>query len=303
MKIIFMGTPNFATPILKALNEKYEVVMVVSQPNREKKKGNLIDTPVASLAKELNLKLIQPEKIIDSFEEIKNAQADVLVTAAYGQYISSKILSLFKKTINVHGSLLPYHRGGAPIQRSIMEGDEYTGVTIMEMAKKLDAGKIYSKKEYKIEEDDNSSTVFEKLSIIGRDLLMSSIEDIYNDINQGEEQDESIATYSSNITKEEELIDFKLPSKDVINKIRGLAMEPGAYFQIEDVKIKVFKAHVTDLESDFEAGSVVKVKKGIFIKTKDKVISLDLITYPGKKMMDGASFANGQKILAVGMVL
>ena len=166
MKIIFLGTPEFAVGILDSLNKKYEIALVISQPNRMKKKNQIIETPVAKFANENNLKLIQPESIKDYADEIISYNADVLITAAYGQYIPSKILNAFKYKLNVHGSLLPKHRGGAPIQRALMEGDEYTGVTIMEMAKKLDAGKMYAKQVYKIENDDNSSSLFKKLSVI-----------------------------------------------------------------------------------------------------------------------------------------
>nr|MCR5232141.1 methionyl-tRNA formyltransferase [Acholeplasmatales bacterium] len=153
MKIIFLGTPEFASKVLEALDSKYEIKLVISQPNREKKKGVLIDTPVASYAKSHNLELLQPEAIKDIYDVIKDVDADTLITAAYGQYIPTKILNLFKTKLNVHASLLPLHRGGAPIQRCLMNGDTKTGVTIMEMEKRLDAGKIYAKEEYIINPD------------------------------------------------------------------------------------------------------------------------------------------------------
>ena len=300
MKIIFLGTPEFAVESLKALNSKYEVCLVISQPNRVKKKGKLIDTPVAAMAKELNLELYQPLSIKDGYEYIKSFNADVMVTAAYGQYIPSKILKLFKKCINVHGSLLPAHRGGAPIQRSLMNGDLYSGVTIMQMAKRLDAGRIYSVEKYKIEDSDNSTTLFEKFSIIGANLLMSSIEDIYNEVNLGIEQDESLATYSPNIDPSEEMIDITRNSKDIINQIRGLAMDPGAYLMVGDIKLKVYKASEVKTDSTLEPGTVLQVKKGIVIKTNDSAISLDLILMPGKKIVTGRDFSNGQKIFSLG---
>ena len=159
MKIVFMGTPEFAVPILEKLNELYEIKLVISQPNRVKKKNVFIDTPVAKIAKELNLNLIQPENIKDEYEYIKNIDADLLISAAYGQYVPTKILNLFKKCINVHASILPKHRGGAPIQRCLIEGDKLTGVTIMEMTKKLDAGKIYAIKEYEIKDDGKQGII------------------------------------------------------------------------------------------------------------------------------------------------
>lgn len=303
MKIVFMGTPSFAVPVLKALNEKYEVVLVVSQPDRAKKKNQLIKTPVHDAACELGLKIIQPESIKDSFEEIKNVEADVLVSAAYGQYIPTKILRLFKKTLNVHGSLLPKHRGGAPIQRCLINGDDKTGVTIIEMAKKLDAGRMYAKREYEILDSDNNSTLFDKLSIIGTELLMEVIEDVYNEINLGEIQDENEVTFSSNITREEEKLSFNDTSRNIFNKIRGLSMEPGAYLEYKNIKLKVFGSKIIDYCGQELAGTVLCVKKKILIKTLDGALELTSVLMPGKKIMTGQEFSNGQKLFELNDVL
>ncbi|MBO5542158.1 MAG: methionyl-tRNA formyltransferase, partial [Acholeplasmatales bacterium] len=280
-----------------------EIALVISQPNREKKKGALIPTPVANLATELGLKLIQPEKIADAYSDILEAKADVLISAAYGQYIPSKILNLFKYKINVHGSLLPLHRGGAPIQRCLINGDTKTGVTIMEMAKGLDTGKIYSMVEYQIEDDDNSTTLFEKLSVIGRDLLLNTIEDIVNDKNLGIPQDDSKSTYSKNIEKEEELIKLNNTSKNIVNQIRGLAMTPGAYINVSNINLKVYKASIREYSGNELPGTILSIKKEILIKTKDGAISLELVQMPGKKIITGKEFSNGQKLFTVGRVL
>ncbi len=303
MRIVFMGTPEFACNVLSGLNDKYEIALVISQPNREKKKGVLIPTPVANLATELGLKLIQPEKIADAYSDILEAKASVLVSAAYGQYIPSKILNLFKYKINVHGSLLPLHRGGAPIQRCLINGDTKTGVTIMEMAKGLDTGKIYSMAEYQIEDDDNSTTLFEKLSVIGRDLLLNTIEDIVSDKNLGIPQDDSKSTYSKNIEKEEELIKLNNTSKNIVNQIRGLAMTPGAYINVSNINLKVYKASIKDYSGNELPGTILSIKKEILIKTKDSAISLELVQMPGKKIITGKEFSNGQKLFTVGQVL
>ena len=303
MRIVFMGTPEFACNVLSGLNDKYEIALVISQPNREKKKGVLIPTPVANLATELGLKLIQPEKIVDAYSDILEAKADVLVSAAYGQYIPSKILNLFKYKINVHGSLLPLHRGGAPIQRCLINGDTKTGVTIMEMAKGLDTGKIYSMAEYQIEDDDNSTTLFEKLSVIGRDLLLNTIEDIVSDKNLGIPQDDSKSTYSKNIEKEEELIKLNNTSKNIVNQIRGLAMTPGAYINVSNINLKVYKASIKEYSGNELPGTILSIKKEILIKTKDSAISLELVQMPGKKIITGKEFSNGQKLFTVGQVL
>jgi len=303
MKIVFMGTPSFSVPILEALNEKYEIALVISQPNRVKKKGVFIDTPVASKAKELNLNLIQPEKINDEFEYLANLKADVLITAAYGQYVPTKILDLFKFKLNVHGSILPYHRGGAPIQRCLMEGDKKTGVTIMEMTKKLDAGKIYGIKEYEILDTDNASILFEKLSIIGRDLLLELFEDIISGKNIGIEQDDKIATFSKNIDKEEEKIDINDTSINIRNKIRGLAYDPGAYLEIDGIRLKIFDVKIVENNSNNKPGTILQTKKEIIIKTKDSAISLESVLYPGKRIMTGKEFSNGQKIFKDGEII
>ncbi len=303
MKILFMGTPEFSVPILEALNEKYEISLVISQPNRVKKKGVFLDTPVAAKAKELGLNLFQPEHIKEHVDYITSVDADIIVTAAYGQYVPSIILNSFTKCINVHGSILPKYRGGAPIQRCLMNGEKTTGVTIMEMTKKLDAGVMYAKAYYDILEDDNNQTLFNKLSIIGRDLLLENIEDIYNGKNVGEPQDETLATYSPNIAKEEEKIDLNDKSINIINKIRGLAYEPGAYLEVDGIKLKVFKAKEVSCDTDFEVGYVIDTKKRIVLKTLDSAIELLEVLYPGKKIISGKEFSNGQKLFNCGSVI
>ena len=298
-----MGTPEFSVPILEALNDKYEVLLVISQPNREKKKGVYIDTPVCKCAKELGLNIIQPENIKDEYENIKSYNADTLITAAYGQYIPTKILNLFKFKLNVHGSLLPKHRGGAPIQRCLMEGDKITGVTIMEMTKGLDQGKMYCKSEYQIDENDNSTTLFNKLSIIGRDLLLDNLDDIYNGKIEGIIQDDSLSTYSSVIKPDEEEIDIKASAQEIRNKVRGLAMNPGAYLNIKGIKLKIFDVGIIEDNSNLEPGYVISTKKGIIIKTGKDSISLLSVLMPGKKIISGKDFSNGQKIFNEGEII
>ena len=298
-----MGTPEFAVPTLEALNEKYDVVLVVSQPDRAKKKNQIIMTPVHECADRLGLNIIQPESIKDSYEIIKNVEADVLVSAAYGQYIPSKILNLFKYTLNVHGSLLPKHRGGAPIQRCLINGDSKTGITIIEMAKKLDAGKMYTKVSYDILDEDNNTSLFEKLSIIGRDLLMNTIEDVYSGKNEGIAQNEDEATFSPNINPSEELISFNDTALNIFNKIRGLSNEPGAYIMHNDIKLKVFELKIVEDNSDAECGTVLCIKKKIIIKALDNAIELTRVLMPGKKIISGSEFATGQKLFNLGDIV
>lgn len=298
MKIIFMGTPNFAVPSLEALNEKYEVVLVVSQPAKpEGRKGILKNPPVALKALELGIQLFQPEHIKNEYEYFKNIKADMIVTAAYGQFIPTKILNLYKKCINVHGSLLPHHRGGAPIQRAIINGDKKTGVTIMEMVKKMDAGRMYASSEIPILDSDNNSSLFEKLAIIGKNLLMENIEDIYNGKNDGIMQNEGEATISPNIAPEEEKINFNIDARKVFNLIRGLSDEPGAYCEYNGQRIKIYKASIEKNDSDASPGTIINIKKSLIVKCKTDAISILELQIPGKKRMNVKDFLNGQKLL------
>lgn len=298
MKIIFMGTPNFAVPSLEALNEKYEVVLVVSQPAKpEGRKGILKNPPVALKALELGIQLFQPEHIKSEYEYFKNIKADMIVTAAYGQFIPTKILNLYKKCINVHGSLLPHHRGGAPIQRAIINGDKKTGVTIMEMVKKMDAGRMYASSEIPILDSDNNSSLFEKLAIIGKNLLMENIEDIYNGKNEGIMQNEEEATISPNIAPEEEKINFNIDARKVFNLIRGLSDEPGAYCEYNGQRIKIYKASIEKNDSDASPGTIINIKKSLIVKCKTDAISILELQIPGKKRMNVKDFLNGQKLL------
>ena len=298
MKIIFMGTPNFAVPSLEALNEKYEVVLVVSQPAKpEGRKGILKNPPVALKALELGIQLFQPEHIKNEYKYFKNIKADMIVTAAYGQFIPTKILNLYKKCINVHGSLLPHHRGGAPIQRAIINGDKKTGVTIMEMVKKMDAGRMYASSEIPILDSDNNSSLFEKLAIIGKNLLMENIEDIYNGKNEGIMQNEEEATISPNIAPEEEKINFNIDARKVFNLIRGLSDEPGAYCEYNGQRIKIYKASIEKNDSDASPGTIINIKKSLIVKCKTDAISILELQIPGKKRMNVKDFLNGQKLL------
>lgn len=298
MKIIFMGTPNFAVPSLETLNKKYEVVLVVSQPAKpEGRKGILKNPPVALKALELGIQLFQPEHIKNEYEYFKNIKADMIVTAAYGQFIPTKILNLYKKCINVHGSLLPHHRGGAPIQRAIINGDKKTGVTIMEMVKKMDAGRMYASSEIPILDSDNNSSLFEKLAIIGKNLLMENIEDIYNGKNEGIMQNEEEATISPNIAPEEEKINFNIDARKVFNLIRGLSDEPGAYCEYNGQRIKIYKASIEKNDSDASPGTIINIKKSLIVKCKTDAISILELQIPGKKRMNVKDFLNGQKLL------
>lgn len=300
MKIIFMGTPQFSVKPLEALASKYEVVLVVSQPSvYDRKKKVLKDPPVVEKAKELGIDVFQPESIKNEAEYFKNIKADMIVTSAYGQFIPTKILNLYSKCINIHGSLLPYHRGGAPIQRAIIEGDKTTGVTIMEMVRQMDAGRMYAKVETDILDTDNNSSLFERLSDLGTKVLMDNIEDIYSGKNEGIPQDETLVTISPNISPEEERIDFNKSNKDVFNLIRGLSFEPGAYAMFNDIRVKIYESKMVEDNSNLLPGTIISLNKEMKVKCLVGAISILKLQVPGKKMMNIKDFLNGQKLFNV----
>lgn len=296
MKVIFLGTPSFAVPTLEMLNKYYEVVLVVTKKDARGNHNKIIYSPVKEKALELGLQLFQPERLKDDYKPLLETGAHMLVTAAYGEFIPSVVLKEFKYKLNVHGSLLPKRRGGAPIQRALMEGDTYTGVTIMEMAKKMDAGKIYSQRRLEILPSDNSTTLFQKLSIIGRDLLKETLPSIIAGTNQGVKQNEEEATFSYVLTKADEIIDFNKTSIDLFNQIRALALEPGAYFKFKDQPYKILASKVVETNKDALPGTILSLNKEFVIKTKDKALSILKIKPAGKKTMDVLSFLNGQRI-------
>lgn len=298
MKIVFMGTPEFAVPILEALAQKYDVSLVVCQA--DPKPGKF--PAVKKKAIELGIKVFQPLKIKDDYEEILATGADVLITAAYGQFVPTKLLKKFKKCINVHGSLLPKRRGGAPIQRAIMEGDLKTGVTLIEMVKKMDAGVMYAKGEIPITEEDTADDLFYKLSILGRDLLMENICDIVSNHNLGIPQDEALATISPNLTKEEEKIDFNKSAFFVVRQINGLSSNPGGYIMINGNLVKVYKAKVLNGYNG-KPGEVVSINKHLVIMASDSGVEILTLKPAGKKIMPASSYLNGQRLLQIGDVL
>ena len=215
LKIVFMGTPEFSVPILEVLYNTYDVVGVVTQPDKlVGRKKELQMSPVKKFALEKGLKVLQPVKIREDYEDIMSLNPDLIVTAAYGQIVGMKLLNSPRfKSINVHGSLLPKHRGGAPIQRAIMNGDKVTGITIMYMAKKMDAGDILAQKELKIEDTDTSTTLFNKMSLLGRDLLMETIPSLVEGLITPIKQNDEEATFSYNLESTEEEIDFTKDAK------------------------------------------------------------------------------------------
>lgn len=305
--IIFLGTPKFAVPILKALaDEKYEIKAVVTQPDKKVgRKQEVTESPVKVLAQKLNLPVFQPAHLAKSEEvaALIAMHADLIITAAYGQFLPSKFLQSARiAAVNVHGSMLPKYRGGAPIQYALINGDKQTGVTIMEMVKQMDAGAIYAQKAIDIQKDDTAGTVFEKLSFLGRDLLLQTLPQIIADPQKKTAQDEAKVVFSPNISKEQEQIKISMTATEANNLIRGLNPDPGAYLLVDNKRFKVWRAEVTPETTSLSAGTVVDNKKRFAISfANHTVLNLLEVQPAGKKKMTVKSFLNGQgKSFAIG---
>ncbi len=291
-----MGTPDFAVPILKELIDKTEVVLVVTQPDKlVGRKQILTPSPIKKLALEKKIPLFQPNKIREEYDMILNTEADIIITCAYGQIIPKSILDYPKLgCINVHASLLPKYRGGAPIHWCLINGDEKTGITIMYMAEKMDNGDIITQKDYKIEPSDNVGTLHEKLSEIGAQLLIQTLPSIINGTNQKIAQEESNVTYAYNIKREEERLDFKKTGKEIINQIRGLNPWPLANFLLENQEYKVLEARFLKKEHKEEIGKIIEITKQNFgITCQDGILYIEKIKPFGKKEMVIKDYLNG----------
>lgn len=301
-----MGTPQFSVPILKELNKEYDVAAVVTQPDRPVgRKRKIVKTPVKAAAEELEIPVLQPEKLSGSEEmdAIVKLAPDFIITAAYGQFLPTKLLDAAKiAAINVHGSLLPKYRGGAPVQYAIMNGDQETGITIMYMVKGMDAGDIISKRAIPITKQDDTESMFAKLSIVGRDLLMETLPKIIsNDINPIK-QEESQVVFSPNIKRSEEVLDFKQTAFQLDCKIRALRPDPIAFALVEGKRFKIWNAEVVEAKTELDPGKVfLKDKHHLQIAAGEgTVLQLNEVQPAGKPKKMITDFLNGKQNLQVG---
>lgn len=298
-RVIFMGTPDFAVPVLDTLVQSaYEVVLVVTQPDRPKgRKRTLTASPVKEAALRHGIPVFQPEKLKENYEEMFAYHADLIVTAAYGQLLPNALLEHPPYgSINVHASLLPELRGGAPIHSAIIEGKKETGITIMYMVEKLDAGAMIAQRAIPIEQDDHVGTMHDKLSTLGASLLMDTLPRIFAGDIKAEEQDEEKATFAANITREQEKINWQLPHVAVYNQIRGLHPWPVAYTLYEGERMKIWWAEMEEsVYSDTPAGTIVAIGETSIsvVCGNGKAVRLMKIQPAGKKRMEMKDFLRG----------
>ncbi len=296
-KLIFMGTPDFSATVLKGLLEDgdYDIVAVVTQPDRAVgRKKEIRQTPVKELALAANLPVYQPEKLSGSQElqELMALAADGIVTAAFGQFLPEKLLQSVDFALNVHASLLPKYRGGAPIHYALINGDQEAGVTIMEMVKQMDAGDMVAKASIAIEESDNVGTLFEKLALVGRDLLLESLPKYLAGEIVPQAQDESQATFSPNITPEEERIDWEKSAREIFNQVRGMNPWPVAHTFLEGQRFKIYQ--LREVPGQGEPGQIIaKTKKELILAAGQGAVSLEQVQPAGKPRMAIGDFLNG----------
>lgn len=295
MRVIFMGTPDFAVPSLEALLTKHEVVLVVTQPDKPKGRGKkMVPTPVKACALEHGIPVLQPEKVKEPefVEQLRSYEPDLIAVTAFGQILSEPILEMPKYgCINVHGSLLPKYRGAAPMQWSIINGEKVTGITTMYMAKGLDSGDMLLKAEVEITDEDTFATIHDKMAVTGANLLLDTLDQLEAGTLERIPQDHDAATYAPMITKETGHIDWSKNRQDIINLIRGLNPVPAAYTIYEEEVLKIFGAVISDVQADDAANGeiVAVVKKGFVVKCGDGCLLItEVQARGGKRMMTDA---------------
>lgn len=304
-KVVFMGTPWIATMALKGLIDRnYDVAAVITQPDKLiNKKGSPIFSPVKVLALQKGIKILQPLKIGEAKDELEKINADMFVTCAYGQFIPDSILNLPKLgCFNVHASVLPALRGGAPIHWAIISGFDETGITIMKTVKKMDAGDIYAIYKIAIDKEDTTTTLTKKLGDLAYKSVVEQIPKIFNNEIKPVKQLDRLVSYAYNITKEQEKLNFDLPSFYVHNWIRALSEIPGAFGIYQNKRIKFFKSDLTGIKSVHEPGTISNLTpEGIFVSTKDFEILIREIQIEGKNRILYSNYHNGNRLFKVGM--
>ncbi len=300
MKVIFMGTPDFAVPSLEMLIKKgYDVRCVVTQPDKPQgRKMILTAPPVKKCAQENGIEVFQPIKIKEdaAFEKLKSFSPDLIVVVAYGKILPKRILDLPKcGCINVHGSLLPKYRGAAPIQWSVIDGEEKTGVTTMYMDEGMDTGKMLLKKETNIGENETSEELYNRLSIIGAELLYDTIKGIESKSIVPQSQDESKATYAKILEKNMGKIDWSKDAKDIHNLIRGLNPWPIAFTKLNGKNIKIYKSLLSNVKGEKE-GKIVSLSPLIVGCGNNTALEILEIQLEGKKRMTARDFVIGNHI-------
>lgn len=305
MRIIFMGTPDFAVPVLKrVIADGYEVAAVVTQPDKPKGRKKIMTPPPVKIeAEQQGIPVLQPQKIRkpENYEKVLDLKPDLIITAAYGQILPKAILEVpLHGCINVHASLLPEYRGGAPIHKAIIDGKKETGVTIMYMVEKLDAGDMLSQTVVAIHEDDDVGTLHDKLSEAGAGLLSETLPQLIEGTVKATKQDEKKVTFAPNITREDEKIDWHQGGEAIYDQIRGLRPWPVAYTLYNGKNMKIWTGEKVKRARSAEPGTIIEVTSENFIihTGDDTAIKVTELQPAGKKRMAAEQFLQGAKLQA-----
>jgi methionyl-tRNA formyltransferase len=296
-KVVFMGSPDFSLPTLRALADAYDVVGVATQPDRASGRGReLKPPPVKLLAQELKIPLIQPEKLRqpEAMEQLRTWNPDLIVVTAFGQILKKDVLYLPRfGCINVHASLLPRWRGAAPINAAVLHGDEETGITIMKMDVGLDTGPILTQRSIPLTREDTAGSVFEKLSHLGADLLIETLPDYLSGKIEPFPQPEEGMTYASMLKKEEGQLDFTHPAEELERRVRAFNPWPGAFMDFDGTLLKIHRAHVE--AGNAELGQRLVYRDQPAVGAASGLLILDEVQPAGKKSMSGKSFLAGAR--------
>ena len=301
MKVVFMGTPEFAVPTLQALIDHHQVIGVVTQPDKQRGRGKKVQfPPVKEKAVEYDLPVYQPVKAREEefVSVLRDLNPDVIVVVAYGQILPESILNIPKYgCINVHGSLLPKYRGAAPIQWSVLDGEEKTGITTMYMEKGLDTGDMIDKVELTLDPKETAGSLHDKLMVRGADLLLETLEKLENGTAVRTKQDDSLSCYAKMLTKDMGQVDFSKSAVEIERLIRGLNPWPSAYTSMDGKTMKLWDADVTPYDGDAEPGTIVDVtKEAIVAATGEGALALKEIQLAGKKRMKVSAFLLGYHV-------
>ena len=301
LNLLFMGTPQISADVFEAMIlAGYRFVGLVCQPDHPVgRKGLLEKVPTKVIAEKYQIPVFQPVKIRDDYSFMNNLKVDLVITLAYGQIVPQGFLDIPRLgCLNLHGSLLPKYRGASPVQTALINNEKVTGVTLMEMVKAMDAGRMYGKKEVIIDEEDNATSLFNKIRDAAKDLVLDLLPKYINGELNGVPQDENEVTFCSLIKPEQEKLDLSKTAIEINGWIRGLSDEPGAYLYLNDQKVKIFKAKVVNQDVKAEVGTIVQADKhGLLVQLKDGQLAILELQKEGKKRMDYRSFINGNQSL------
>ena len=301
LRLVFMGTPEISAYVFEKMIEAgYNFVGLVAQPDHPVgRKGIIEKVPTKVIAENYNIPVFQPAKIRLDYSFVNELKPDLVITLAYGQIVPEEFLNVPRLgCLNLHGSLLPKYRGASPIQTALINNEKVTGVTLMEMVKAMDAGRMYAKKEIEIEEDDNATSLFNKVKIAASELVLEALPLYIEGKLPGEMQNEEEVTFCSLIKPEQEKLDLGLTAQQIVGWIRGLSDEPGAYLYLNNLKLKIYKAKVINNLVNHETGEIVQAdKNGLAFQAKDGQIAILELQKEGKKRMNYKSFINGNQNL------